>query len=226
MFIIFSRLSIKYTIIVTEERCKKLLCITWTLALLLCVAEVIYYHHNKYKFNWEDVLFMYVYPPVQLIFLTLSLVAYSFIFHAYKQAKHHRPGTLPGRIIRRQSSFQLFKSSRFFVYVLLVVTFFVFMLIPDVTYVLMAKVYDIHSDVLVTSCMICYAVSNLCDAFIYILAEKRVRQKWLEKLSGLFSRCCCCWTLFGKNRVQPRIITIIPMTAKQRLKHHNSPQGL
>ena len=63
------------------------------------------------------------------------------------------------------------------------------MVAPDMTYVAIAKIYDVTSDILVTSCMICYACSNLSDAFIYILADKRVRKAWLLR-SRLFCRPC------------------------------------
>ena len=183
---------------VTQVRCKRVLVVTWVFSLLLCVGEVIYYHENRENFNWEDILFLYVYPPFQIFFLGLAVTAYSVIFRAYKQAKNHRPGTLPGMRLHRQSSFKLFRKSRFVVFMLLVTTFVVFMILPDVTYVVMAKIYDIHSDVLVTSCMICYASSNLSDAFIYIFADVRVRKKWIEKMRSL----CCC-SCFINNSSNP-----------------------
>ena len=84
----------RYKVIVTEERCKRVLLVTWLTSLALSVCEIIYYHHNQHRFNWENILFLYVYPPLQLFFLIVATTTYIFIFRTYKHAKLTRPGSL------------------------------------------------------------------------------------------------------------------------------------
>lgn len=84
------------------------------------------------------------------------------------------------------SGFVLFRKSRFYVSVLLIITFILFMVAPDLTYLIIGIVYNNPSESLLNGCWICYALPNLADGYIYIFVQDNVRKAFCEKILFCF----------------------------------------
>ena len=177
-------LNIKYPVYWSEEKAKYLLITTWLFGLFSCVTVCICY--QLFNFNWEDAFFKYFYPPIEFAFIILALTTYGFIFHKYRKNRLDAPGYLDNCTPRRRknSTIQIFRKSRFYISVLLILTFLLFMIVPDITYLFLAIIYKSKSDILLTCCWISYAISNLADAYIYIFVQDEVRGKLWKMLSS------------------------------------------
>ena len=154
-------LNIKYPLYWNKYKAKYLLIFTWVVGavsgIIVCLA-------NTYTgFQWEGLFFKYVYPTIELSFVILAVMTYSFIFHKYRRCKNIPTPSINKRNViqfQRPSLLLVFRQSRFYVSVLLVISFLLFMVAADLIYLFAAIVYGINSDILLTSCLISYAISN------------------------------------------------------------------
>ena len=111
------------------------------------------------------------------------------------------------RILKRESTFKIFRKSNFFIAVLLILTFVFFMLIPDLVYLFYGIVGNNKSDTLLAICEVLYAVSALANGWIYIFMQKSVRAIVWTKMRSLKSSISRR-TLSSQNRPQDTISTI------------------
>lgn len=180
--------TIRYRVSWSEKRAKYLLKTTWLIGIfvLICVS-IDYYLNNSL---WENKFYTFIYPILEFIFIVLALVTYISIFRKYNRSE---------RVLskRRQSlrenkkpdnSFQVFRKSRFFVPVLLILTFIVFLVIPDMVLLFEGVIMKRMTDTLLTSCWISYAVSNMTDACIYIFMQDPVRRLLWKKIRQIWKR--------------------------------------
>ena len=173
-------LNLTYPVYWNEFKAKRLLQGTWVIGAVLSI--VISLLHHFVSFKWQEPVFKFFYPTLGFGFIILALVTYCFIFHKYASTRG-----LPteNRRIRprRINVIQVFRKSRFYVPVMLILTFIIFMVIPDLTYLFVGIIGGEESPTLLIVCWICYAVSNLADAWIYIFEKTTVRRMLFRKLN-------------------------------------------
>ena len=80
---------------------------------------------------------------------------------------------------------QTFRRSKFFIPVLLILTFLVFIVSADLTYLFVVVVSGKDSSMLEVVLEISYCLSNLADAWIYIFLETELKSLLLRKLRFL-----------------------------------------
>ena len=133
----------------------------------------------------HETLDLYIYPTFDVVFLITAIITYVYIFHKYKQSR------LPPTPLHRRSSmvecvktFKVFKQSRFYIPLLLTLTFVVFMVIPEfVNLSRVASGRKSTEDVALTTCLkIMWTLSYLVDAVIYIWMKTSVRKLMKRKL--------------------------------------------
>ena len=149
-------LNIKYPVYWNESKTKYLLIMTWVIGLFSCVSVSIC--HRYFGFKWEQAFFKYFYPPIEFVFIVLALTTYAFIFRKYAQAHRKSPGIVFRRS-KKLNAFQLFRRSRFYIAVLLIITFLLLFVVPDLTYLFVGILQNKKSELLSTICWICYALS-------------------------------------------------------------------
>ena len=192
-------LSLRYCIYCTGTKAKRLLQVTWIVALLICTSVSLTHHFNGYI--WQTTFFMYVYPTFDFGFITLALITYVFIFFKYSKSQRIYSQSSRQPNIKRESTFQTFCKSNFFVAVLLILTFVIFMLIPNIVYLFYGIVGNNESDTLSAICDVLYEISNLADGWIYIFMQKSVKAMvWtkMHNLKNYFPKR----TLFSQRRSQ------------------------
>ena len=176
-------LSLRYKIYCTETKAKHLLQVTWIVALLICTSVSLTYHFNGYI--WQTTFFMYVYPTFDFAFIILALITYVFIFLKYRKSRRKYFQSYSQPNIKRDSTFKIFRKSNFFIPVLLISTFVIFLLIPDLVYLFYGIVGNNESDTLFATCDVSYAISNLADGWIYIFMQKSIKAMLWTKMTNL-----------------------------------------
>ena len=183
-------LNIKYPVYWSEEKARNLLIVTWVVSGLITVAFCI--AHGLLEWAWEPVIFTYFFPTMEFLFVFLAITTYIFIFRKYKITRISPAPNLeilklsPKTRKRRRSSFYIFRRSKFFIPVLLILTFLIFMVGADLTLLFVGVIQGNDSLELRTAVFISYAISNLFDAWIYIFLQKDVKRLLYRKL-GLVS---------------------------------------
>ena len=195
-------LNIKYPLYWNKRRTKILLLVTWCVSGVVVV--VVSLLHAYLDFEWEVYAFKYCFPVLNFVFIVVACSSYSFIFYKFRQTRTPRKvgkretddSLLPdGRISKEKYGavktdkgvFQLIRRSRFFMIFLLIVTFLMFIVVPDLTYLFVHVINNKHSKNLEIACWILYAVGNLADCYIYIFLQPPVRKLLIKKISSRLS---------------------------------------
>ena len=125
----------------------------------------------------------------------MAVLAYTLIFREYVKTRSFPTPSCTsagvGAASHQRSMWNIFRKSRFYISVWLILTFFLFMVVPDLTYLTVMKIKGQVSETLSILCFISYAISNIIDFFIYIFMDKRARMLLLNTF--------CCW----KERTHP-----------------------
>jgi hypothetical protein len=184
-------LNIKYPQYWNKNRTKHLLIATWMFSGVLVVVVSLLHTYTTW-YNWEEHIFKYCFPLLNFIFIILAVTSYGFIFHKFRQSRHDHI-MVKDRLIAKDktktvkqnmkaSIFQLIRRSKFFMIFLLIVTFLLFIVVPDLTYLFVRVVNGKDSKTLEVACWILYAVGNLADCYIYIFMQPAVKKLLMKKL--------------------------------------------
>lgn len=184
-------LSLKYPQYWNEDRAIYLLIGTWSVGFSLTLGLVIANVLNE--FQWQLYVYRYFYPPLEFLYIIIAFATYWAIFQKYRSSNLRLStislASVNNMSMRPQRSLcQEFRRSFFFIPFLLISTYLVFMIIPDLTFLFEAVIKDKYSEDLQNLCWISYAVSNLLDAAIYIFFIKDVRLFLIDKLYKLSCR--------------------------------------
>ena len=178
LFIIMDRflsvlLNVKYGIYCTKKRIKRLLITTWVIGSVIAVSISVAQYTCNYE--WEHKLYIYFYPIMEFSIIAVTFATYSFIFSRYKKSLQQHRTTRCGEFnTTSSSSFTLFRKSKFYIPVLLVGTFIVFMVLPDMVMLYYGVLGNNMSETLSAFCMLSYSLSNLADGWIYIFMQPPV----------------------------------------------------
>lgn len=209
-------LSIRYKLYWSAKKAKRLLIVTWCFGALIgigiSIAKVLF------NYNWSPLFYMYIYPIFEISFIILAFSTYLFIFLKYKKSCRVTVTRRSGSSLsdRRASNFQIFQKSKFFVPVLIILSFVIFMFIPDMVYLFIGIVNKKESEVLLASCWISYAVSNAVDACIYIFMKESVRTLLWEKTNHFLKLITCSINTKDVVQQRPRFLTDISRVQSPR----------
>ena len=176
-------LNIKYPVYWNEAKTKVLLAVTWLLGVLIWIGMSLATYFTGYAYDND--LFKYFYPILDILFIIVVTVSYSVIFHMYKKTRLTPTESNSKRTRKRQrkkSNFQIFRNSRFYVSGLLIVTFLLFVVIPDLIYLFFRIKNGKENETLDDIILILFLVSYLSDAIIYIFMQVPVRRLLWKKL--------------------------------------------
>ena len=172
-------LSIKYYLYCDEKKAKRLLKVTWGLSILSCITISIV--HGVTKADVFDPLYMYIYPTMDFIFIIIAFVTYVFLFRKYRLSRiPPTQKSAPGSRKRRETALRVFRTSQFHVPVLLIATFLVFMIIPDLLNPF--GVTGSEESLVYKFCIFSFGLAYLTDAVIYIFLSPAVKNLLLKNL--------------------------------------------
>ena len=178
-------LNIRYEVYWNPHRAAILIKTTWTIGVLVSIGSIVIH-----EWNWEDTVFEICYPVLEIGFVVLALFTYTFIFRKFKAGRKppHQPFLKGSNVpaARQNSTFEAFKNSRFYISVLLIFTFILFMIIPDLSFLFLCVLPDnisaLQKEKIRTVCWISYGIANLSDAFIYIFLQVEVKKYAFSKI--------------------------------------------
>ena len=180
-------LGMKYSAYWSSKRMVNLCICTWSFDAFIYVVITIMYRY--YELDYVTLFYKYVYPPIEIIFLALSVTTYVYIYKKVSKSMT--------RLKNYKEDKKKYKSeiiAKFYIPTLLIISFIIFMIVPDLIvliYFIVLQKYSPTVDALVT---MMYAISLTVDALIYIFGQKEVRQALLSKI--------CCY--FRRNQINDR----------------------
>ena len=180
-------LNIKYPLYWNAKKAKYLITGTWILGCFFCFSIIIAYNFGGFKYQIPFV--KYVYPTFDLLCIFIVVTCFSYIFHIYKKAQTNSPYRVRAST-HRTSVFYIFLKSRFYTVFLLIFTFLIFVIIPDLIYLFNI----IRNNGILKSptgtLLILYHISFLSDAWIYIFLQPAIRRLLWKKLRCVHFSCC------------------------------------
>ena len=173
------RLNLTYYLYWNEMKTKRLLKATWilsclivVLATLVCLCPV-----NCQFFGRCMEIFRVVNTVFDFCFLALAFFTYFFIFRKFKKSRlppfYQKRLPVPTEL----STFAVFKKSRFYIPLLVISSFIVFMVFPDIFLLLNTELACTKKRL----CYIFFSLSDFVDASIYIYLQNDVWALLLKK---------------------------------------------
>lgn len=181
--LLYIALDIRYHIYINVRRTSILLKSTWSIGLLLTLGILIIYAFTK--IDTLTPLFRYIYPPFDFVFIIIAFGTYGFLFRKYSASKkppaqRARTESMPITPIR--SNFEIFQTSRFYVPVCLIANFLLFIVIPDILYILYVSGVPMNFSSLNNLYSCSFIVSCFCDAVVYIFLSSTMKKLLVRKL--------------------------------------------
>ena len=160
--------------LLSNSRARILSNVTWIFSVFGGVVFIALYY--IIKFDFMNVLFIYFYPTINSTMIIIFTTTYILIYKKFKRSENAGRSTLHRRAT----------NSKFYIPTLLIVSFFVFTIIPDITVLIYSIVLKRESKTLYFVCIIMYNLSLIVDAIIYIFIPRVVRELLLRKVRRFF----------------------------------------
>lgn len=189
------RLNIKYQSCCTVRRTKWLLAFTWLISLMICAALItIYILEGKiwYKLPYTN----YINLGFSSIYVIIAVTTYITLFiHLINSSQFQTQNNSNASI----SIVQVFRRSNFHIPILLITTFLLMVIVPDLVYLTALQDANFTENIsLVYALEILSVSSDTVDALIYIFLIEKVRRLLFKKLKLLF--CCLRCTELRSNQ--------------------------
>ena len=169
-------LHLRYCNLINRKKLKILLFLCWCTgfvgaAILLPLAAV-----GK---DSATIIFKYPFPIIEGMFLMVAISSYSYIYNKFKNRNNNE-------IKNKNSIKSKFRKRNFFAPTLIICTFIIFVLSPDIANLFLFYITDIGSSYHANIMLLCYVIGYILDAIIYIFLQERVRRKLIKKTGS----CC------------------------------------
>lgn len=206
-------LNLKYHLYWNELSTRYLMWSVWFICCLVNVVCCLLYEYEDV--NIIRVCYIYIFPICELIFIIVALITYTYVikiaFIMFR--KRRRIGVVVNQVVyndqlsqistcnstvstttttttqHRMKKRVMFREPAFYVPTLLIMTFIVFMVIPDLIYLFAVLNFISITEEFRAGIFMTYFVSFTCDAVIYIFLSPPVRKTLLKKLSNICSKC-------------------------------------
>ena len=174
------KLSAKYWIYWNWERAKHLIISIWIFSIIIFIVIVVI---NKYTgIEFTSILSIYIYTPLNIVFIILAVLTYTYIFLQYKKSivlllQYTNVDQIPN------NSCSMFLKSKFKIALMIIVTFIIFQGIPTISYSFYTT-FLFHNDCnpFTSVRAILYPLGNILDCCIYIFLQPKIRRLLLEKI--------------------------------------------
>lgn len=205
-----------------KKKCAKLIVLgIWLLSGVMFITYIlvfIYEFEQNPSKSCASGKFMLV--AFDIMFVVIAIVAYYLIFkkHTFQQSQRSLlqlnnltvDGSDEAASSLKQSFWNAFKHSRFYVALLLILTFIVFVIPPDMIFAF----YECKNKekIIKHVATISYAFSYFSDGVVYIFLNREVRRLLLNKVRRNF-QCC-----FSKPVNKTQKVVSTPLMSKTRSK--------
>ena len=168
-------LSLKYSMYLTVERTRQSLYFIWSIGCAMTVVLVIC---NKFIGRWYvKVEILYITVVFSALFIVVAVVTYAVLFWKFWSSRQlaNRPSHSNQDQVNSVSMFQTFLKSRFYVSILIFLTYLLFNTIPYIIYIPFYEDWaaDKESDAR-SVIVILLHLGYTADALIYIFLQRDV----------------------------------------------------
>ena len=170
-------MNIRYPVYWNMTKAKYLISLTWSVGMIMCISFIIVYVFNDFN---VILLGKYFRLPFNFIFIIIAVSSYSYIFHKYRVTRIS-PTQVQNLPTPPESIFKVFRNSRFYVSVLLILNFMLFVVVPDII------IFNIKNiDILIVKIsFILFDISFIIDAWVYVFFRLRVKRLMWKKLLNI-----------------------------------------
>lgn len=167
-------LNLKYVCYINKTTTRRCLFVCW-LSGWTCgsVLLPLRYYHDK---NIATVIFKYIFPITEGIFLITAAACYSYIYAKFRKL-NYQPFQGKPEFYGHQARTK-YRKKKFFPPFLIMISFVLFVVLPDIANLLLFYVFKngitLHSNILSTF----YVLGFICDAVIYVFLQKHVRKQF------------------------------------------------
>lgn len=180
-------LNIKYPLYCSAERVSFIVKTIWFVGSFVGTAMLVTFATLDFDYETFD---RYTFLIFDFIILILVISTHAYIFYRFV-ATRMQPVQKRTISSGKRRILDTFKNSRFYVSTLLIASFLLFIIIPDLTYEFSGLHYNSDEkslDICGFAIAYLYTISYLCDACIYIFAKAKVRRLFRRKLRKILNR--------------------------------------
>ena len=171
------QMNIRYPVYWDMTKAKYLIFLTWSVGMIMCISVVTVNEFNEFSVIW---LGKYFRLPFNFIFIIIAVASYSYIFHKYRVTRIN-PTQVQNVSTPTESIFKVFRNSRFYLSVLLILNFMLFVVVPDI---IISTINDIPN-IILKIIFILFDISFIIDAWVYVFFRLRVKRLMWEKLLNI-----------------------------------------
>ena len=182
-------LDLKYRIYWSYQRTRILVLSTWVFCFIVTILLSVHMDSIIDKKLYEDAeqldsIQHYILTIISTLFVSFASFSYGYIFYKYLQSQRN----MLINNAKSLSVWQMFRTSKFFISVLLVSSFFVFWVVPT----LIVNIYGLMSEenksltnyALTNYVNVSYIISDLVDGIIYVFLRPSVQKELMNQFSN------------------------------------------
>ena len=184
-------IGMRYQSIWTVGKTRKLLITFWVIGMVYLIVSVVLCYHLSATWFRNKVM-VYIVSAKSVAFIIVSIGTYNVLFWKYKKSRDSiRQFTISGDTDKNEhtSALQMFRNSRFYVSVLMILTYLLFHTIPYcvLTFLIENSYLSMKNHVTAESSIAGFMLhlGYASDAVIYIFLQTNVR----KTLSKMVCRC-------------------------------------
>ena len=170
-------LHITYPVYWNERKAKILIITMWMFGGFLYLSSILVYH--IIGFNVIPYFPKYIMLPGNIAYLIFAVISYAYIFYNFNKSRMSPYQGRRTNIAETINVYNVFKKSRFFIPLTLILVYIIFYIIPTITYILTKGTIATKHIRLYVS--ISFNIAMLFDSWICIFLEPHVKQQ-LEKM--------------------------------------------
>ena len=183
-------LNIRYPVYWSEKKTKRLLMVTWIVFVVLALILSLLYNYQSIDYKW--LFYIYIWPITEAVFLAIAFWTYGYIIrklyisnkstNALRASIHQLSINNNNAITPAVPNQPNLTKSAFYLPTLLILTFVLLQVVPDLTILLVVLSGNVVPDHVLTGVFMTYMVSILLDAIIYIFLSPYVKEMLIKKL--------------------------------------------
>ena len=172
-------LNIKYPLYVTRRKTILVLLTVWLVGIITVIMFTTLYF--TYNVNYFDISYRYIYPVLDTAVVLTAIFVYSYIYVKLRRNKRCLP-KFNRSVHMDQCAVNRSNKRKFFAPFLILITFLVFIYIPDVIH--FTNMHLLKNQVWFKRiCAVLYAMNMISDATIYIFLQKSIRKVIVRTLT-------------------------------------------
>ena len=191
-------LNLHYKNFFNKQRVVKMCWMVWMTSLGGCSIMVSVYY--IYRFDYKLIYYSYLFPLIEGFFVLCASFTYGYIIWVFKKNQRNNLSTR-----QRSSSISKIRVTnkrrkpKLYIPTLLILSFVSFVIIPDVTFMIILNNKKMTRKVEVTI-WIMFMVSFLSDGIIYVFMQKTVRDEFWKVSMNLCQRLYCVRNSYRNRR--------------------------